>query len=487
MQTILVVDDEKVIRDGCCRLLGIEGYRVLTAENGRDALDLLSAEKIDLVLCDLVMPVMGAFEVLEKVNSDYPDLPLIIITGHGTVATAVDAMKLGACDFVTKPFRADHLVLIAKRALEKRDLERRARELQEAQRRNLYDLTMEKSRVRTIVNCMADGVLVTNRDLEIVLYNPALLRLLELSPPAINSPALLDVVNDEDLVQGLKSILRSGNGDTGLISREIRRGDRCLHAVSAPVPGLENEVLGTVTVFQDVTVFKQLDEMKSSFVQMVSHELRSPLASIEQLLKVVLDGLAGGLSEKQKDLLGLSQMKIESLLCLINDLLDVAKIESCHGFQQQVPLDLLEVLDRTISLMKPRAESQNIELRLETMGKIPPIVADPRNMEELFSNLLSNAINYSPDGGEVVVRVDSREGFLSVEVCDSGIGIDPEEIPKIFGKFYRVKHPGTRQITGTGLGLAIVKGIVESHRGAIEVDSRPGAGSTFRVLLPAIG
>ena len=190
MQTVLVVDDERVIRDGCSRLLAPEGYRVLTAENGREALDLLSTESPDLILCDLVMPVMGALEVLEEVKANYPDLPLIIITGHGTVANAVEAMQKGAYDFVTKPFRADHLMLIVKRALERRALERCARELQQAQARNLYDLSVERSRTRTIINCMADGVLVTNRDLEIVLHNPALMRLFEFSEPLEEPSAL---------------------------------------------------------------------------------------------------------------------------------------------------------------------------------------------------------------------------------------------------------------------------------------------------------
>ena len=135
----------------------------------------------DLILCDLVMPVMGALEVLEELKANYPDLPLIIITGHGTVANAVEAMQRGAYDFVTKPFRADHLLLIVKRALERRALERFARELQQEQARNLYDLSVERSRTRTIMDCMADGVLVTISDLEIVLHNPALLRLLEFS------------------------------------------------------------------------------------------------------------------------------------------------------------------------------------------------------------------------------------------------------------------------------------------------------------------
>ena len=182
METVLVVDDERVIREGCRRLLEPEGYRILTAANGKEALDLLPVEAPDLILCDLVMPVMGAFDVMEEVKANYPDVPLIVITGHGTVANAVEAMQKGAFDFVTKPFRADHLILMVKRALEKRALECRARELQEERARNLYDLSVEKSRITTIIDCMADGVLVTNRDLEIVLCNPALMRLFDVQP-----------------------------------------------------------------------------------------------------------------------------------------------------------------------------------------------------------------------------------------------------------------------------------------------------------------
>ncbi|MGO9376555.1 MAG: response regulator, partial [Syntrophobacteraceae bacterium] len=326
MQTILVVDDERVIREGCRRLLAPEGYEVLTAENGKEALDLLSTQSPDLILCDLVMPVMGALEVLEEVRVNYPDLPLIIITGHGTVANAVEAMQKGAYDFVTKPFRADHLMLIVKRALERRALERCARELQQAQARNLHDLSMERSRTRTIINCMADGVLVTNRDLEIVLHNPALLRLFEFSKPLEEPSALHGCIGDEDLEENLRTIVNSCCEEAMPVYREFCKGNKYLRAASAPIPGLDNQVMGSVTVFQDVTVFKQLNDMKSEFVQLVSHELRSPLASIRQLLAVVLDGLAGELMEKQKDLLSRSQLKIQDLLDLINDLLDVAKI-----------------------------------------------------------------------------------------------------------------------------------------------------------------
>ncbi len=486
MHSVLIVDDEKVIRDGCSRLLTREGFRVLTAVDGREALDLLKMEIVDVILCDLVMPVMGAFEVLEHVKANYPDLPLIVITGHGTVSNAVEAIKKGALDFITKPFRADHLVLMTRRAIERRDLEFRARELQEAEARNLYDLAMEKSRIRAIVNCMADGVLVTNRDLEVVLHNPALMRLLELSTSLEYPFSLTDCRMDDEVVGSIRAISCPGAEKNALITRQIRRGEKCILAVSAPVPGPGDEPVGAVTVLQDVTAMKRLDEMKTNFVHMVSHELRSPLASIKQLLTVVLEGMAGELTDRQKDLLGRSDRKIQDLLNLINDLLDVAKIENGGAVRPRAPLNLAGVLEHTVALIMPRAEGHNVVLKLDVPPDLPLIMGDSQGMEELFTNLLSNAINYSPDGGEVRISAVITGEYLQVSVSDNGIGIDPEEISKIFDRFYRIKHPRTREVRGTGLGLSIVKATIEAHRGQIRVESQPGVGTTFHVLLPLI-
>jgi two-component system, OmpR family, phosphate regulon sensor histidine kinase PhoR len=486
MDTVLIVDDERVIRDGCTRLLSKKGYRVLTAQDGRQALDLLSSEPVHAMLCDLKMPTMGGVEVLEEVSVRFPHVPFIVITGHGTIDTAVECMKKGAYDFITKPFGRDHLELVVGRALERHKLEQQTKELQEAQARNLYDLASEQSRLRSMVNCMADGVLVTNRDLEVVLVNPALRTLMELPALPQQPAALVEHFDDQRLTEGLRSLLQGGPGECERISRELEQGGRHLRAISAPFYGPDQEVLGSVTVLQDVTLFRELNEMKSNFVHMVSHELRSPLAAIKQQLAVILQGLAGEVTEKQKELLGRAEAKIQSLIELISDLLDVAKIESGCVVLEQASMQLSEVLEATAALMRAKAESQGVHLKLELPEPIPLIQADRRSMDEVFTNLISNAVNYSPDGGEVKVCVVPREGYLEVLVSDTGVGIEPEEVPKIFDKFYRVKHPKTRQVMGTGLGLAIVKAILESHRGSVRVESQPGVGTTFHVLLPTI-
>ena len=485
-ETVLVVDDEKVIRDGCNRILSPEGFQVLTAENGQDALEVLDRQPTNVILCDLKMPVMGALEVLEEVGQRYPDIPVIIITGHGTVESAVDCMKKGAYDFITKPFRADHVVLVVKRALEKQTLERRTKQLQEERARSLYALATEQSRVRTIVGCMADGVLITTPDLEVVLHNPAATRLLESMPPENQGGALADYISDENLCKALRDLLANAKGEEEYIAQELILGQKYLRALSALVYGPERQVLGTVTVLHDITSFKELDEMKSNFVHQVSHELRSPLSAINQQHTVILDGLAGELTAKQRELLKRGQGRIQGLLDMINDLLDVARIESGHGVQQQVVLNLADILGETVALLESKAEERGLSLELNLPPELPLVQADARSMEEVFTNLISNAINYTPDGGTVTVSAISHGEYLELRVSDTGVGIAPEEIPKIFDKFYRVKHPETRQVIGTGLGLSIVKGIIEAHRGSVEVESKPGVGTTFRVLLPTI-
>ena len=483
--TILVVDDEEVLRLGCSRVLKSEGYQVVTAENGQVALDLLASQPVNVVLCDLKMPVMGALEVLEQAGVSHPDIPVIIMTGLGTVADAVECMKKGAYDFVTKPFSIDHLTLVVKRALDKQQLEERTRRLQEEQARNLYNLAMEQSRLLAVVNCMGGGVLVTNRDAEVVLCNSTLKQLLGLSHPQPQPGPLKDYLDDEDFQTVIQTLLAGAEQEPGkYISRELHKDRVHLRYLSAPFFGPDRQVLGTVTVFHDITTFIELDEMKNDFVRMVSHELRSPLGAIKQQHAVILDGLAGDLTEKQRELLTRAHGKIQGLLDLINDLLDLAKMEAGHGQLEQVPLALGEVLTDLVELLRAKAEEQGVHLKLEVPGDLSLIRADRRSLDEVFTNLVANAINYSPDGGDVKVTALSHGDYVEVLVADQGVGIDPEEITKIFDKFYRVKHPKTRQVIGTGLGLSLVKGLIEAHRGSVEVESRLGLGSTFRVLLP---
>jgi two-component system, OmpR family, phosphate regulon sensor histidine kinase PhoR len=487
--TILLVDDEKQFRDSSQRLLSRKGYEVMTAENGQRALDLLSKSPVDLILLDLKMPGMGGEEFLQVKTPLYPDIPVVVITGHGSLDVAVDCMRKGAYDFITKPFDIPQLFVSIERALEKRNLERKAKKYQEETVQNLLALSTEKKRLETIISCIANGIMVTNKNLEVVLHNPALLRLLDVAAPPANPVPLQAIVKDDSLIETLKKIQRGEPLEKEFIAQEIQVGERVLRAISAPTLEPERRVFwavaGAVTVLEDITLFKQLDRMKSDFVNMVAHELRSPLVSIRQIQSVLAEGLAGPLSEKQGDFVKRGMKKIDALLALINDLLDVARLEAGRLVRKQMAIDLSEVIEDMVLLLQVRAKEQGIELTY-SCENMQPVMADPKNIEEVLNNLLTNAINYSPEGGRVKVRARGIGPFVEIKVSDTGVGIAPEELPKIFDKFYRVKHPKTRQVTGTGLGLSIVKGIVETYRGSIHVESVPGQGTTFTVLLPAV-
>ncbi|MDP3017354.1 MAG: response regulator, partial [Deltaproteobacteria bacterium] len=180
---ILVIDDEQIMRDGSSRILSKDGWGVITAENGQLGLDVIKSrsEDIDVILLDLMMPGMSGMEVLDHIRAINPNLLVIVITGYATVESAVEAMKKGAYDFIPKPFTPDQLRIVVRRALEKRSLQKEAEFLRREREKSLRDIATEKSKVKTIINCMGDGVLVCDRDGCIVLTNPAAGRMLKVS------------------------------------------------------------------------------------------------------------------------------------------------------------------------------------------------------------------------------------------------------------------------------------------------------------------
>ncbi|KPK94539.1 MAG: hypothetical protein AMJ94_01625 [Deltaproteobacteria bacterium SM23_61] len=484
MASILVVDDERIIRDGCLRILGKLGYEVREAGSGEEGLNLLQDGPCDLLLLDLKMPGLSGMEVLQRVRENHPGLMVVVITGYATVESAVEAMKAGAYDFIPKPFTPDQLRLVVHRALEKRALEMEAAGLRKERERGLREIAGEKSRIKTIIHCMVDGVLVTDHEGQVVLNNPAAMRMLKMTAPGDLGLPLREALGRDGLEAWAEKIGQVCGGKSPAVSQEIPIGETTLMAHTAPVLGEDGEILGAVTVLRDIGLLKAMDRMKSDFVAMVSHELRAPLASVEQQLSVILAGILGDINERQRDMMARAKERTRGLICLINDLLDLAKIEAGVVIQYRERLSIAGVLEKAVEILKGEAEAKNLTLHLSAAPSLPPVMGDQRNMEEVFLNLLSNAIKYTGEGGWVRVEARPEGSYLCVQVEDNGIGISPEDLPHIFDKFYRVKNAQTRKIVGTGLGLPIVKRIVEAHLGMVEVESQPGSGSKFRVYLP---
>ncbi len=486
---ILVIDDEQIMRDGCSRILSKDGWSVFTAENGKKGLEEIQGrpESLDVILLDLMMPGMSGMEVLDQVRTIDPNLLVIVITGYATVESAVEAMKKGAYDFIPKPFTPDQLRIVVRRALERRALQKEADFLRREREKSLRDIATEKSKIKTIINCMGDGVLVCDRDSCIVLSNPAASRMLKIPEASLLGNFLPQCNLHSELSKIIEESLTTKDMGYISVSQELsigESGEVFLRAHTAPVRNDLGETMGSVTVLQDISHLKELDKMKSEFIAMVAHELRAPIAAVEQQLTVILNKMAGEVTPKQEHLLSRAKERTKGLLTLIKDLLDLSKIEAGKMVQYKEPLSLQEVIQRVVDLMWAEAEAKKLDLQFSAPSETPLISADRNSMEGIFTNLISNAIKYTPEGGKVWVTLGDEGGFVKATVSDTGIGIKKEDLPRIFDKFYRVKTTETRQIVGTGLGLSIVKSIVDAHLGSISVESEDGGGTTFTVSFP---
>lgn len=224
--------------------------------------------------------------------------------------------------------------------------------------------------------------------------------------------------------------------------------------------------------------------MEENFITMVSHQLRSPLVAIQQYFEVILGGYTGDVAGKQKEMIQRCQERVEGLLKLINDWLDLTRIDRGEFISNFKPLSLKKIIEKQIELFQPLAQEQGVTLELASEAADASVMGDEQTLEQVFANLISNAIKYNRPQGSVKICLREENGFVVAEVKDTGIGIAKEHLPFIFDQFYRVSRREDQKWKGTGLGLAIARKIVEAHKGSIQVESEVGVGSTFSVYLP---
>jgi signal transduction histidine kinase len=245
-----------------------------------------------------------------------------------------------------------------------------------------------------------------------------------------------------------------------------------------------------VVAIDDITARKEAEkklrettEMKSEFISTVSHELRTPLTCIKEGVSIVLDGVAGEINEKQKYFLDLANRNINRLAMLINDVLDFQKLDAGKMKLNPQESDVRQLAKEIYETMMLSAKNKGLELSLELDENLPKVTLDRDRIIQVLTNLIGNAIKFTPQGGQVHLSFQQQKDELVIHVSDTGVGISKGDLPKIFEQFYRVQRHG-EEIKGTGLGLAIVKKIVLLHGGRIEVESEPNHGSTFSVFLP---
>ncbi|WP_075061534.1 GAF domain-containing protein [Ornatilinea apprima] len=371
------------------------------------------------------------------------------------------------------------------------------REAAEEQGRMLREQQIESNRSKAILEAVADGVLVTDGENQIALMNKSAQEIFEISANDYLGKEvglLSELIGQEENERSwLKKLMtwsrRTGEyrGET-LAERIVLDNGRYLAVHAAPVFFMGG-FLGTVSVFRDVTHEVQVDRMKAEFIANVSHELRTPITSIKGYVQVLLMGAAGEMNEQQRHFLDIVSSNTSRLTVLVNDLLDISRIETSRLSLLYQAVDMTEIAADVIADVRKRAqeEGKTVHIRLAADPDLPPVNGDRARLRQVLLSLVGNGYNYTPAGGEVVVSLKSAGGFVQVDVKDNGIGILPEEQGRIFERFYRGNDPLVLATAGTGLGLAIARTLVEMHHGKMWFESSGvrGEGSTFSFTLPA--
>jgi two-component system NtrC family sensor kinase len=637
VERLLVIDDSKEARDFLEEFLGSHGYCVLTASDGEEGLRRALNEDPDLILVDMQMPKMTGLDVIKALSQEKQNIPIILLTVHGSEELAVQAFRLGARDYMPKPYEPQIVLASIERALgevrlrKERDQlteqllqanQKLQRQLQEintlytigksvtslldlervltrvveaatfmtqaesgslmlldehsgelylraaknidekvAQTLRLRvddslvgrvistgkpvlladeglkkistaflvkallvvplhlpdrgvtgvlmvtnkvnerafsehdlhllsamadfvaiaisnaslvsDLQMEKDKLVTILRETDDAVLVVDEQERLLLCNQTARRTLDLGDRDVIGHPIDHVIGNQELLELLG---RPRQPHTPLHTDVPLVDGRTLNAHISTIDGV-----GYAVVMQDITHLKELDRIKSEFVSTVSHDLRTPLTTIQGYVDLLPQ--VGSLTEQQQEFIARVQRSLSAVTDLVGDLLDVGRIET--GFDlEMVNTNLEPVIVEVLAEMRPEAQVKQLDLRTRVPPDLSTVRGNPGRLRQVVGNLLSNAIKYTPPGGHVTVEALEGEGHVKISVTDDGIGIPLVDQPYVFDKFFRVDTPETAHIPGTGLGLSIVKSVVEKHGGRVWVESMPGEGSTFTVLLP---
>ncbi|HHW42157.1 MAG TPA: cell wall metabolism sensor histidine kinase WalK [Syntrophomonadaceae bacterium] len=335
-------------------------------------------------------------------------------------------------------------------------------------------LSREKEKLERVVRGMTDGVLAFELDGRILFSNPQAERILKISlPPGILLP--------RELMEPLLTAVKE-EGETV----EIKLRQQIIAVRAASLQWEESGRQAAVTILQDITDKKQLEQLRREFLASVSHELRTPLTLIQGYAEAMADGLAAGVEER-RDYANIILEEAKRLRRLVDDLFDLNKISAGRLSLEISDVDIADLVDRVAQKYRSVMDEHNLSLDVDVAEPLPILRADPGRLEQIIGNLLDNAYRHTPPGGQIRITAAQAGKELKVCVSDTGKGIPAEELPYIWDRFYKVDKSRARSDGGSGLGLSIVKSLVEAHGGRVEASSTPGKGSVFSFYLPLQG
>ena len=347
------------------------------------------------------------------------------------------------------------------------------------QQRQSFD---EKNELRAILSSMVEGVMVIGGDEKILYVSPNVSDMFQMRSKDVALKPYWEVVPHSQINSSIAEALkfqRAVNKEITLIGPQ----DIVFSMQISPVVQ-EGRLTSVVALFHDITELKNLLKMRSEFVANVSHELKTPLTSIKGFAET-LQGETG-LSETAQKFLGIIHKQTQRLELLVEDLLSLSAIESKEAKMRIESLELAPLVQSLVLMYKKNIEAAGHQIEVKVPSTLPRLSADRHRLEQVLTNLLDNAIKFTPANGRILLQAAAEGPFVRIDVQDSGVGIEGQHLSRLFERFYRVDKARSQESGGTGLGLAIVKHIIQAHQGKVEVQSIPGKGSTFSVFFPFI-
>ena len=346
--------------------------------------------------------------------------------------------------------------------------------------RTIRTLTEERNLSSAILGSMVEGVLVVNGAERVVFANQSFAEILELKTPPQPGSGLVEVVRQTELIEAARKVLQG----EPRVESEIVTGTLRQHFFAATVASVRAaETNGAVIVLHDITDLRKLERVRRDFVANVSHEFRTPLTAIQGFAETLLAGAMNDPQNRER-FLGIIVEHSRRLARLTEDLLMLSKMDADRLELEMRRIPVAPFVESCIETSTPRAKEKDLKLFVNLAERVPDIAGDRRRLTEVLQNLLDNAIQYTPAGGQVMVSASPKNSEVIFSVSDTGIGIPQADQPRIFERFYRVDVARSREVGGTGLGLSIAKHLVETHGGRIWVDSEIGRGSQFHFSVP---
>lgn len=500
---LLIVDEDGAARTVLVSRLRAEGFSISTAADGASALVEARRDRPDVVITDLTMPRMDGVELCRCLHALYPDLPVIVVTAHSDTSSAIESLRAGVEDYLTKPIELEGLLHRLERTLERSNSKIELARLTEETRiinerlilssvreqENAEAAERQRAQLSALLENLSDGVVTADRSGRILIAN-RVARELWLGEQTISDVHQLDALETRRLdgtpcpvdEHPLTRALRGERFDQYELlcvrpDGELRR----LTTSGTNVTGSDGLIELAIVVFRDVTELHRLERQRDEYVALISHDLRGPLSCVLGSASMLVE------SAKKQESSGYEVRAIERIArnaqrmnTMIAELLDSATFESEGIKLSKEPCDLREMV---AGIVHDLDEARMCRITLETNDTNALVLAEPPKIERAISNIIVNALKYSSEDAPVRVVLTRMDENVVLEVVDRGIGIAPAHVPRLFERYYRV--PTGKRSPGLGLGLYITRLIVEAHDGRIDVESEEGRGSTFRMLLPS--